>query len=64
MVPAAHYGLSGDWPLELLVTVTFEEQDGKTKMTLRHLGIPAGENLENARAGWNQSFDKLAETLK
>jgi uncharacterized protein YndB with AHSA1/START domain len=64
VVPAAHYGMRGDWPLELLVTVTFEEQDGKTKMTLRHVGIPAGENLENARAGWNQSFDKLAETLK
>ncbi len=64
VVPASDYGMSGDWPLELLVTVTFEEQDGKTKMTLRHLGIPAGENLEGAREGWNQSFDKLAETLK
>jgi uncharacterized protein YndB with AHSA1/START domain len=64
VVPAAQYGMSGDWPLELMVTVTFEEQDGKTKMTLRHLGIPAGENLEECRQGWNQSFDKLAEALK
>jgi uncharacterized protein YndB with AHSA1/START domain len=64
VVPAAQYGMSGDWPLELMVTITFEEQNGKTKMTLRHVGIPAGENLEACRQGWNQSFDKLAETLK
>ncbi|MCL4501220.1 MAG: SRPBCC domain-containing protein [Deltaproteobacteria bacterium] len=64
IVPAAQYGLAGDWPLELMVTVTFEEQDGKTKMTLHHLGIPAGENLAAAREGWSQSFDKLAEILK
>jgi uncharacterized protein YndB with AHSA1/START domain len=64
VVPAAQYGLGGDWPLELVVTVTFEDQGGKTKMTLRHIGIPAGENLEETRQGWSQSFDKLAEALK
>lgn len=62
VVPASHYGMSGEWPKELLVTVTFEEQDGKTKMTLRHAGMPAGENQDLARQGWNESFDKLAET--
>jgi uncharacterized protein YndB with AHSA1/START domain len=61
VVPASHYGMSGDWPLELLVTVTFEEHEGKTKLTLRHAGIPAGENSDLAEAGWNESFDKLAE---
>jgi uncharacterized protein YndB with AHSA1/START domain len=64
VVPASQYGMTGDWPLELLVTVTFEAQAGKTKMTLRHLGLPAGESLEECRQGWNQSFDKLAEALK
>lgn len=63
LVPASHYGMSGDWPLELLVTVTFEEHNGKTKLTLRHVGIPAGENRDLAKAGWNESFDKLAEYL-
>ncbi len=33
LVPASYYGMSGDWPLELLVTVTFEEHEGKTKLT-------------------------------
>ena len=52
-----------DFPLEMLVTVTFEELDGKTKMTLRHEGLPAGEMHEGAGTGWNESFDKLAESL-
>ncbi|MGB9939587.1 SRPBCC family protein [Methanosarcina sp.] len=63
VVPASHYGMSGDWPLELLVTVIFEENNGKTKITLRHEGIPAGENRDSAEAGWNESLDKLAEYL-
>lgn len=63
VVPATHYGMSRDFPLEMLVTVTFEEQDGKTKMTLRHAGIPAGPDRAGADQGWNQSFDKLAEDL-
>ncbi len=32
-------------------------------MTLRHVGIPAGEMSELTEAGWNESFDKLAESL-
>ena len=56
--------MSGDWPLELSVTVTFEELDGKTQLTLRHEGFPDGENREMAGAGWNQSFDKLENCLK
>jgi len=62
-VPASHYGVPGDWPSELLVTVTFEEVGSKTKMTLRQVGIPAGVMSEMAVAGWNESFDKLAEGL-
>ncbi len=64
VVSAAHYGMGEDFPLELLVTVTFEETaDGKTRFTLRHAGMPEGENSEMAGLGWNQSLDKLAETL-
>jgi uncharacterized protein YndB with AHSA1/START domain len=63
VVPASHYGMEGEWPLELLITVTFEETGGKTKMTLLHEGMPAGQMSELAEAGWNESFDKLAEYL-
>jgi uncharacterized protein YndB with AHSA1/START domain len=64
VVPAAHYGMVGDWPLKLLVTVTFEEEGGRTKMTLRHVGLPAGTMSELCEAGWKESFDKLAECLR
>src|SRR3990170_1407524 len=63
VVPATHYGMSADVPLEMLVTVTFEDLGGKTRMTLRHEGLPAGEMSDGAGAGWNESFDKLAEVL-
>jgi uncharacterized protein YndB with AHSA1/START domain len=63
-VPASHYGMPGDWPAELLVTVTFEEHQGKTKLILRHVGIPSGEMGEMTKAGWNSSLDKLAESLE
>ncbi len=63
VVPASHYGITADLPLEMLGTVTFEEHEGKTKLTLRHEGLPAGEMSEGAEAGWNESFDKLAESL-
>ncbi len=63
VVPATHYGMSPDFPLEMLVTLTFEEIQGKTRLTLKHGGMPFGEDRDNARSGWNESFDKLAEAL-
>jgi uncharacterized protein YndB with AHSA1/START domain len=63
VVPGTHYGMGEDIPLEMLITVTFADLGGKTRMTLRHEGLPAGEMLEGAGTGWNESFDKLAESL-
>ena len=64
-VPPSYYGMGDDSPLELLVTVTFEEQDGKTRLTLRHSGIESFSetDVENMEQGWSESFDKLAEAL-
>jgi len=64
VVPATHYGMGADIPLELLVTVTLEPYEGKTKLTLRHAGLPAGEMSDLTSAGWNESFDKLAEAVR
>lgn len=63
VVPASHYGMRDDMPLEMLVTVTLIENAGRTTMTLRHVGVPAGEMSEMTGQGWNQSFDKLAVSL-
>ena len=63
-VPPSHYGISPDWPQETLVTVTFAEHDGKTRLTLQHsLGsVPASER-DLCQQGWSESLDKLAEDL-
>jgi Activator of Hsp90 ATPase homolog 1-like protein len=52
-----------DWPAELLVTVTFEVVEGRTKLTLRNSGIMAGHMSDLTEAGWKESFNKLATTL-
>ena len=62
IVSAAHYGMEG-MPMEMQVILAFEEQGEKTKMVLRHVGMPAGEMQKMAGQGWNESFDKLAASL-
>jgi uncharacterized protein YndB with AHSA1/START domain len=63
IVPASHYGLSADYPLETMLTVTFEEVNGRTKVTIDHSGAPASDSM-NEKQGWNESLDKLADMLE
>jgi uncharacterized protein YndB with AHSA1/START domain len=63
VVPATHYGMSADFPLELLITAEFADRDGKTRLTLTHAGLPPGDDLEMCRTGWSESLDKLAAYL-
>lgn len=63
VVPASHYGMAGEFPLELLVTLILEDIAGKTKMILKHEGIPAGMMRELTETGWSESFDKLADLI-
>jgi hypothetical protein len=56
--------MPADFPQNMIITVEFEAlPDGKTKMTVSHVGIPAGETADQTTAGWNESFDKLMESL-
>lgn len=53
--------------LELLNTVTFAEEEGKTKLTL-HIVVVRGTpevaaSLATMQEGWNESLDRLAESL-
>lgn len=66
VVPASYYHMPSaeDFPLEMLVTVEFKTQGNKTKLTLTHIGHPAGKVSEMARDGWSTSLDKLAESLR
>ena len=64
VVPASYYGMEGDMPLELRVEVDFKESNGRTRLILRHFGMPAGSDRDLAVQGWNESLDKLAAVVK
>jgi uncharacterized protein YndB with AHSA1/START domain len=61
----------GPWPLEMLTTITFEEDGGRTTLSLVWVPIEAtGEecqafvaNLESMQMGWTGSFDQLDALL-
>ncbi len=63
IVPSTRYGLK-DYPLEMQVTIQFEDYHGKTRLTLKHRGFPNKMEADGARNGWSESFDKMAEYLK
>jgi uncharacterized protein YndB with AHSA1/START domain len=49
----------GERNLETLVTVTFAEEGGKTRMTLRQVPFQSVEERDGHRRGWNSTFDRL-----
>lgn len=51
-------GMPGNWGKELLITLEFDENLGKTDLTLRHEGIPP-DMQKDCIQGWQESFDKL-----
>ena len=61
--------MSNEWPLEVLSTVTFVEEEGKTTMTMRGVPISATEGeqktfeagFEGMQIGWKDSMSRLAE---
>ena len=64
VVPASYYGMGDDWQADFLVTITLQEHQGRTTLTLEHVGLPEGEHSQMAAAGWNGSFDKMARALE
>ncbi|MGB9980431.1 SRPBCC family protein [Methanobacterium sp.] len=64
-VPATHYGMGADFPMEMQIMVTFKEQNGKTKLIVKHSDIRklSEAELNDMQQGWNESLDKLAELL-
>lgn len=64
VVPASYYEMPAELANELLITVTFDDQGDKTKMTLRHKDFPDGEMLDSCRNGWSESLDKFEAVLR
>jgi uncharacterized protein YndB with AHSA1/START domain len=48
---------------ETIVTLTFEDVSGKTRLTLRHGIFETVSACELHNAGWNDSFDRVGEYL-
>lgn len=62
-----HHPMAPDWPLQLLTTITLEERDDATELTLTWVPYEASDaeervfadNLESCRQGWTGTFDGL-----
>jgi hypothetical protein len=63
IVPASHYGFYGEWPTVSILTIIFDNMDGKTRMMVRESGIPE-QIKDSAVKAWNESLDKLEKSLK
>jgi len=46
--------------LEMVVTITFEERDGKTVQTLHQAPFRTVERRDSHGGGWSEAFDKQA----
>ncbi|MGH7338372.1 MAG: SRPBCC family protein [Myxococcota bacterium] len=63
LVAPSRYGMSPQHPAEALVTITFEEHRGRTKVTLRHeVPAPFAER-EGTAQGWRQMLERLGQAL-
>jgi uncharacterized protein YndB with AHSA1/START domain len=62
IISASELDMPGDWPLELIVTVLFEEVEGRMKLTVDQIGIPTAM-IDECILGWQQSLDKLEERI-
>lgn len=62
LVPGKQVKVPGCWPDEILVTVEFLEQDGKTFVSVKEEGIPLIMKVL-AKMGWEQQFDKFDKLL-
>ena len=54
---------AGERGLETLVTVTFAEEGGKTRLVFRQAPFQSAEQRDGHQWGWNSSFDRLDKQL-
>lgn len=63
IVSVSEYEIPKEWESDLLITIEFEETDGKTNLLLKHEGIPQ-EIYEECMKGWEECLKKLEENFK
>lgn len=62
-VPPAQLGMDPDWPAETLVTVTFEDLGGKTRLCLKQTVAESVARRTGAHPSWLDMLDRLAEQV-
>lgn len=66
-----HHPMAPDWPLQMLSTISFAEEDGKTTVTVEWVPYEASESeresfakgMDSMQAGWTGTFEKLEAHL-
>jgi uncharacterized protein YndB with AHSA1/START domain len=67
----SRHPLHQEWPLTILSTVTFAEENRKTTLTVKWIPVDATdaerktfeEGRDSMKAGWTGTFDRLADYL-
>jgi uncharacterized protein YndB with AHSA1/START domain len=57
------WGWENDADRQSLITLTFDDRDGKTRFTLKQEGLGSVENRDGHHAGWTGALNKLARYL-
>ena len=63
LIEPTEAGMDPGWPRETVVTVTFSEQAGKTRLTLHQTVSEALARQTGAYPSWLQMFDRLDSEL-
>jgi uncharacterized protein YndB with AHSA1/START domain len=63
LVEPVDVGMDQDWPRETIVTVTFAEHEGRTKLTLHQTVLESVAKRTGAHPSWIEMLDRLAEDL-
>lgn len=50
----------GERGVENLITITFTEENGRTRMTFKQAPFQSVEERDGHEGGWSEAFDKLA----
>ncbi|MES3019646.1 MAG: SRPBCC domain-containing protein [Bacteroidota bacterium] len=64
LISAEEAGMDPEWPEETTLTITFEELDGKTKLTLHQTVSETLAKRTGAYPSWLIMFDRLTDLLK
>jgi hypothetical protein len=61
VVSPSAMGMPDGYPTTSEVTVLLKDIGGRTKMLMKHAGVPVESG---ANTGWEQAFDKLADYIE